>query len=61
MPAPDSLVRMVQLVQKLEIILTDVNAPMDFTEPTAKTVNTKNFDLKSSWINKTVMNQLTKN
>ena len=45
MPAPGSLVRMVQPAQKLEIILTDVNAPMDFTEPTAKTVNTKDFDL----------------
>ena len=45
MPVPGSLVRMVQPAQKLEIILTDVNAPMDFTEPTAKMVNTKNFDL----------------
>ena len=45
MRAPGSLVRMVQPVQKLEIILTDVNAPMDFTEPTAKTVSTKDFDL----------------
>ena len=45
MPAPGSLVRMVQPAQKLVIILTDVNAPMDFMEPTAKTVNTKIFHL----------------
>ena len=45
MPVPGSLVRMVQLAQKLEIILTDVNAPMDFTDKTAATVNMKNFDL----------------
>ena len=45
MPVPGSLVNMVQPAQKLEIILTDVNVPMDFTDTAVKRVSTKDFDL----------------